>query len=398
MASTALKSWLIGGGSAIGWKVPSMKDRETYHVEAVLRACDVLQVFQNEVESLRLTEIAKRAGLSKATTYRLLVSLESRGFIRRPKPLEYSRAVRLPRTKRYRIGYAAQTSEFAFSREVTESIIRAAANEAIDLVVLDNRYSPRVALRNVDAFIQEKLDLVMEFQTDGRVAPAVASKLEQRGIPLIAIEIPHPGAIYYGAQNYEAGLIGGRHLGRWAKSQWQGRVGEVLLLDLTAAGSVPRGRLVGMVDGIRAITGPIPESSVKILDGNGQFARSWEVVRKYLRKSKAQHVLVGGVNDPSAVGALRAFQELGRESCCAVMGQNASLEARAELRSPGSRLIGSVAFFPEKYGDGLIPLALSILNHRNVPSALYTKHKLITAQNVDYYYPNDTALNAATLY
>jgi IclR helix-turn-helix domain len=28
------------------------------------------------------------------------------------------------------------------------------------------------------------------------------------GIPMIAIDIPHPGATYYGAHNYEAGLIG----------------------------------------------------------------------------------------------------------------------------------------------------------------------------------------------
>lgn len=375
-----------------------MRHRDSYFIDAVLRACDVLQAFQNESESLRLTEVAHRTGLSKATAYRFLVSLESRGFIRRPKPLDYSRAVRLPQTRRFRIGFAAQTTEFSFSRDVTESVIRAAASEAVDLVVLDNHYSPRIALHNVDAFIQEKLDLVIEFQTDGRAALAVATKLEQCGIPMIAVEIPHPGAIYYGAQNYEAGLMGGRYLGRWAKAKWQGQVDEILMLDLAAAGSVPRGRLAGMLDGIQKVVGSIPESSIKILDGNGRFARSLEVVRKHLRKSKARHVLVGGVNDPSAIGALRAFQEVGGESACAVMGQNASIEARTELRSPGSRLIGSVAFFPEKYGENLIALALSILNRRNVPPAVYTKHTLITAQNVDYYYPNDPAGSAAALH
>jgi len=371
---------------------------DRYYVDVVLRACDVLETFESEAESLCLSEIAQRVGLSRSTTYRLLVTLESRGLIRRPKPLQYSRAFRLPRKRKYRIGYAAQSTEFAFSREVTESIIRAAREEAVDLVVLDNKYSPRIALRNVDAFIREQLDLVMEFQTDGHVAPVVASRLSQKGIPFIAIEIPHPGATYYGAHNYEAGLLGGRCLGRWAKKQWGGRVDEIILLDLAVAGSIPRARLAGMIDGIRGVLGSVPESAITVLNGNGQFARSLELVRKHLRKSRPKRVLLGGINDPSAIGALRAFQELGMESCCAAMGQNASLEARAELRTPGSRLIGSVAFFPEKYGEGLIPLALDILDRKIVPPAVYTKHKLITAQNVDHYYPNDPSLDSGSLY
>jgi ribose transport system substrate-binding protein len=85
------------------------------------------------------------------------------------------------------------------------------------------------------------------------------------------------------------------------------------------------------------------------------------------------------------------------DSCCAAVGQNASLEARAELRRTGSRLIGSVAFFPEKYGEGLIPLALDILEKKPVPPAVYVKHKLITMQNVDNYYPNDPAVDLTFL-
>jgi ribose transport system substrate-binding protein len=32
-----------------------------------------------------------------------------------------------------------------------------------------------------------------------------------------AIEAPHPGAAYLGADNYKAGLIGGKALERWAR-------------------------------------------------------------------------------------------------------------------------------------------------------------------------------------
>ena len=77
--------------------------------------------------------------------------------------------------------------------------------------------------------MREKVDLVIEFQTDEHVAPIVAAKYREANIPLIAIEVPHPGATYFGANNYEAGLIGGRHLGRWAKQHWHGDVDEIVL-------------------------------------------------------------------------------------------------------------------------------------------------------------------------
>jgi ribose transport system substrate-binding protein len=68
-------------------------------------------------------------------------------------------------------------------------------------------------------------------------------------------------------------------------------------------------------------------------------------------------VLEGAANDSSALGALRAFQEADRANDWVVAGQNEKPEARAELHTPNTRLIASIAYFPEKYGEGLIRLA-----------------------------------------
>jgi ribose transport system substrate-binding protein len=105
---------------------------------------------------------------------------------------------------------------------------------------------------------------------------------------------------------------------------------------------------------------------------------------------------VGAINDPSALGALRAFQEVGRTDACAIMGQNASPEGRGELRQPDTRLIGSVAYFPEKYGDDIVALALDILHRKPVPPAVFVKHQLVTPENVDHIYPNDCLVQMAS--
>src|SRR5207245_4527360 len=190
-------------------------------------------------------------------------------------------------------------------------------------------------------------------------------------------------------------LLAGRYIGQWARSRWGGEVGEVLLLELARAGTVGHARMGGVRTGLREMLhDSIDARPVVPLDGDGQLKTSLEKVRRPLRESKARHVLVAAANDPSALGSARAFQEAGRADMCAVVGQNAEPDARAELREPRTPLIGSVGFFPERYGDGLIRLALDILSHRPTPPALFMRHQLITAENVDHYYPNDALLGA----
>jgi ribose transport system substrate-binding protein len=50
-------------------------------------------------------------------------------------------------------------------------------------------------------------------------------------------------------------------------------------------------------------------------------------------------------------------------------------------------LIGSVAYFPERYGEQLIPLAMEMLTQRvPVPNAVFIKHQLITPANLKQHY------------
>jgi ribose transport system substrate-binding protein len=382
------------------YRAELMQNRESndksgrYMVEAVARACDVLEAFRRDGETLRLCDIADRTGLSTSTAFRILYTLERRGLVEQSQNRTYRLNLRPLKRHKYKFGYGAQSSEFSFSRTVSESIQRVAFEEGIDLIVLDNRYSARVAIRNADLFIRERVDIIIEFQTDEHCASIVSSKLHDAQIPFIAIEIPHPGATYYGANNYRAGLLGGRYLAKWAVQNWNGKVDEIILLELPMAGALPKSRISGTLAAVRE-TLPGIDSQVVILDGNGQFEHSLKAVRKHLRKTKSRRVLVGAVNDPSAIGALRAFQEAGRVEHCAVMGQNASAEARSEIRNSKSRLIGSVAYFPERYGEAIIPLAIGILQGKATPPAVFVKHQLVTRDTVDYLYPEDPLLSGA---
>jgi ribose transport system substrate-binding protein len=366
--------------------------RDPYLVKSVIHSSKILSAFRSAGEALPLREIVARSGLPKTMAFRLLYTLEKCGMIEKLGANLYQSSFRPLKQRLCRLGYAAQGTDYQFSREVTSSLERAAQAEGIELISLDNRYNAKIAQRNADLLVREKVDLAIEFQTDETVAPIVAAKYREAGIPMIAIDIPHPGATYYGANNYEAGLIGGRYLGRWVKEHWHSELDEIILLELPRAGNLPQMRLTGMLVGINLVLPTAKNCRVTHLNGDGELGASFEVVRKYIRGSRSRRLVVGAINDVSAIGALRAFEEAGRADTCAVIGQNASPEGRAELREPNTRLVGSVAFFPERYGPDLIKVSLDILNKRPVPPAVFVEHKLVTPTTVEHYYPNDSLM------
>ena len=374
--------------------MPDRSDR--YLVKSLVHAASILQAFQSPGEDLRLRDVVERTGFGKGMCFRLLHTLHHCGFVEKIDDKHYRLMAVIRPRKRFRIGYASQGQDSSFPREVHTGLLRAAERERLELIVVDNRYQPKVALRNAQHLIKEKVDLVIEFQTDEAIAPAIASKYLEAGIPLIAIDIPHPGATYFGANNYQAGLLGGRYLGKYAHTCWNGQVDEVLILELARAGALVGARSKGIVAGLKETIRLGDSVRVISLDGDGQFKASLEKVRRYIRLSKARHVLVGAANDPSALGAVRAFQETGREGTCAVVGQNAEPDARLELRSARTPLVASVAYFPERYGSGLVRLALDILSRKAVPPAVFMRHQIITAENVDHFYPNDSLVGVAS--
>jgi ribose transport system substrate-binding protein len=356
-------------------------------MQSLIRACQILKVFRDQSECLRLADVVERTGLHKTTALRMLGALVAGELLVRVGGTKYKLGIRPLGKKRYRFGYGMQSAEFGFSLAVTESLQRSAAAADIDLLVLDNEDSSSVALRNASTFVRERVDLVIESQTDARIAGQICASFRAASIPVIALEIPHPQTIFYGANNSQAGLIAGRYLARWAELHWQGQVDELLLLELPKAGQVPNARILGSMLGVIERLTWLSERQIKILRTSGHYENTVALTRAHLRRSRSEKILVAAINDPCALGALEAFRDAGREEQCAIVGHNASAEAHAELAKKNSRLVGSVGYFPERYGEGVIPLALDLLAGRSVPPATFIRHEMINSSNLHTFYP-----------
>jgi ribose transport system substrate-binding protein len=373
------------------------KAQRSYTVRSVFRAATLLKSFASTAEILELRVIAKRSSFSKATAFRLAETLVEAALLERVGRQGYRSRIDLTLSKSYRIGYAAQSDVVPFTATVTDSLIAAATNTNVDLLVLNNKFSGKAALLNADRFILEAVDLVIDSQLDFKIAGQIASKFSDAQIPFVALDLPHPGAFYFGADNYKAGRMAGRYLGKWALAHWSGAVKEIILIGAEIAGPSLKSRLTGMHDGILESLPGLRNVPTSYLDTKGQFEKTLDMMRKQLRRRKLRKVLVGAVNDVSALAVLQSFRECGMENECAICGQDACIEARTEIRKNSTRLVCSVAYFPERYGERLIKLAIDILNNKAVAPATFTQHELVTPETVDKLYPNDRWAAAGVL-
>ena len=117
---------------------PSSASRDRYLVKSIVHSSQLLGAFHAAGEALPLKEIASRSGLPKTMVFRLLYTLEKCGMVDKVGQNLYQSRVRPWKQRLYRLGYAAQGTDYQFSREVSESLQRAAVAEGIELICVDD--------------------------------------------------------------------------------------------------------------------------------------------------------------------------------------------------------------------------------------------------------------------
>jgi ribose transport system substrate-binding protein len=298
----------------------------------------------------------------------------------------------------YQIGFANLGETMAFSIDVRHGLEKAVQEAScIDLIIADNQLDGSVALTVADRLIEKGVDLVIEYQIDESVGGLIMDKFNQAGIPVIAIDIPMVGATYFGVDHYRAGHMAGVALGNWLVENWEGSFDHLIILEEHRPGALPAARIQGQLDGLQGIVGQVHRSKIIHLNsGNTTEISQASMLQALQELPDARRLAVISFNDDAAFGAICAARELGREGDVVIVGQGADRIVRREIRHPGSRLVGSTAYWPERYGEKLIAVALKILNGEPVPPAVYNEHVFLTQDNIDEFYPQDLAESSTT--
>jgi ribose transport system substrate-binding protein len=303
--------------------------------------------------------------------------------------------------RRYTVAFANLTEEPGVSLEGTgftgndvhESFRLAVRDLPIDIVFYDNQRDGGKANANAADAIVRKVDLYIQYHQDVAANITVAEKLRAAGIQVLAVNYPVPGAPLYTADNFAAGRIAGDALGAFAARNWAGQplVGVVLGAVTDQASRIPE-RVQGVADGLKR---QLPALRLLTLDTGGNPAQVAPLVGKTAAAHPGTKILVAAIDDLTALAAKSALEANGRTQDAAIVSHGVDrsirggVSERKELDpyNRGSIVIGSVAFYLDRYGYDILPLALRMLRGEPVPPHITTRHQLVTAANVWREYP-----------
>ncbi|MFI5329301.1 MAG: sugar ABC transporter substrate-binding protein, partial [Candidatus Rokuibacteriota bacterium] len=240
--------------------------------------------------------------------------------------------------------------------------------------------------------IARKVDLYIQYHR-GAASAAVGEKLRAAGIKVLALNYPVPGAPLYTADNLAAGRIAGEALAQFSLRAWRAQpVAAAVVGNVSAA----EDRVPERVQGVTQVLGRLlPAARVTTLDTKGNPAQVAPLLGRFIVAHPTSKLLLAATDDATALALKAAVESAGRVHDTAIVSHgvdrsvHGGMNDRKEIdpSNRGSILVGSVAFFLDRYGYEVLPLAMRMLRGEAVPPRVTTRHVLVTAANVFVEYP-----------
>lgn len=298
----------------------------------------------------------------------------------------------------HRMAFANISADLPYAFLVQESIISewiSAGGAEGDLIIMDNMADREKALENAETVFGGHAEVFIQFFSDAAVNASVGMQAYEAGIYVIGVETPVPGFPVMGVDNYGAGRLAGKWAAGMADPVFGGweNVDRVVYLGSgdkdDKAGLRISGAKAEMVEqfgteaddgaqGSRAVT----EEGV-LMSGDGGRAVS-DMLKYY---PDDENIIVFCLNDSVAEGVYRAALEKDRWDPDRWLIISYGLDDRGKELVREGTIDAGIAFFPEMYGDYLVPAALTHIYGNPVPPYIFMESEAITAENIGEYFP-----------
>jgi ribose transport system substrate-binding protein len=244
---------------------------------------------------------------------------------------------------------------------------------------------PLVQARNA---ITKKEPAVLEGQQIDTLNNAFLKILEKDGcIPPVQLYLPVKNVPSFGAVWADAGTQQGIWLAQQAKKRgW--KPSDTALVSCTdpTVGSAVNVLFDTAQKALPANGFKLPESNIFRLVCKYSATESAQVrLRDWLTAHPTfKHLLINTIDDERTQGEINALKQAGRLGDALTIANGVDQLGQEQIRAGDES--ASVAFFPEKYGEWLIPLLQDVMAGNPVPSFTGSQLVVVTKANIDRYY------------
>lgn len=277
--------------------------------------------------------------------------------------------------KRYRIGVSQCSDDIWRDKQNSELKIGAYFHDNVDLCFAAAYDSDERQIQQIDSLVETGIDLLIVAPNQvSTISPAI-DRAYDKGIPVIVFERKtntKKYTAYMGADNYEMGHLMGEYVA--TRLHEHGRIIEVMGLK----GSSPA---IERHNGFREAIAQHPGIQViATLQGDWTEPTAYNKVKQWLDKNKGEKIdLVFGMNDRTAMGARKAFEEAGSALplFCGIDGLPGE---NGGIRLVQDSLLDASYIYPT-HGDQLLQLAVDILEGKPYEKETKLMSALVTQDN-----------------
>lgn len=291
------------------------------------------------------------------------------------------------------IGYNAFGDTSDYSKAISTNLIAKAESLGMKILRADTAGDASTAIKNVDSFITQGANIIIDCSWNLSACEAVAKKCTEAKLPCILIDIPvsDPNAYFMGVNNEDVGNTIGAAAAKYIVEKWGGKLDWVVLAYVEAWGEAVRPRVSTIPAALKKGGVTFDEKNVVYIDPQTSDST---VVAKQLGTDfltahpDAKHILFVGANEASAQGLLSAVEISNRDADCVVVSNDLTDMGIANLYKDDNVWIGSCAAFPENYKDVLIPMVQDIMAGKTIDKNQYQKIGFVDRSTIADYYPN----------
>ena len=285
------------------------------------------------------------------------------------------------------IGFNQGSSTVDFLRIVGESLEIAAAEAGVGFVFAESNFDVERIMPNVDSLLLQGANIIVCFNVNEEVGGSLVDYLGEQGVPIIGIDVLFTGATgaegwFVGADNQAAGEAAGYGLARAVQEQWDGEIEHLVLFWNSENGDLVRKRLSGVYDGLINNGIDLAPENVTYIDlggggsdttlvGNEKFT-DWLTAHPDLTR-----IGVATVNPETGQGVFSATQTANRDDHVLLVTNNNGNQTLAAFELGDNSWVGGSAFFPNRYGEMIVDLAIEILTGQNPPRLSTVNHMFL---------------------
>lgn len=346
-----------------------------YVIPALSRALDVLEDLQTKPQGATLDVLYRDTRVSRTSTYRILKTLEKRGYVRHADGYFYN----APIAKRLSIGLLSRNDDSPYFKTFNCSIRRAAMATGTELI--ECRCSDKDTMQSwVKDLPRRYVGLVIENGLEQNFAPLICDEIIRSGVPMISVDSPQPHATYFGLDDYRAGFDAGKLLALYAEQHWAGRIDRVIGLAPTEAAGLVKRRISGAFEAIRNTFPRLQPEVLTLIDTTrGRCLTRNMLLNSLQGEFKKNCILIVASTEEDVIAALDAIQTLEQQLRIGIIGiGTAGNEILNVLGKPPSGFLGLIGTDVSCYGLKLMELAADLLIGNHVLPYNFIPHKLFS--------------------